>query len=206
MRTTPNQGEFEALKDAHDAMLDANAATIAGHREWEKERKDIEARKQKAHKRETEELTSRIELLDRKVDLLEEQKRGLQEAVRAKGLEIEREQVINREQRMALDEEARARENMRGEWQLKEELVATQRRQEGETWLSSSQGPVIIFSVRRLGACRFHSAPAIQHTNLSPPLHPPTGRYLSLAHSCGNPAVDRRSWAAAVSMAQGEST
>ena len=176
MTTTPNQEEFEALKDVHDAMLGANAATIAGHREWEKEREGIEARKEKAHRRETEELTSRIELLDRKVNLLEEQKRGLQEVVHAKELEIEREQMINREQRRALFEEERAHENMRSEWELKEELVATQRRQEGETWPSSSPealGPVVICSVCRLGACRFHSAPAIQRINLSPPLGNP---------------------------------
>ena len=111
MCETPNQGEFEALKDAYDAMLGANAATIAGHREWEKERKDVEARKEQAQRREVQELTSKIELLNRKVNLLEEQ---------------------NREQRRALGEEEEAHENMRSEWQLKEELVATQRMQEGE--------------------------------------------------------------------------
>ena len=138
----PTQGEYKAIKDAYDVMLGANAAAIAGHRERERERKDAEQRKDQAHKRELEVLASKFTLLSSKVQLLEEQKKDLQELVQAKELEIEREQALNREQRMALGEEGKAHEDMLSELQIKQ--VANQRRQEGETgWGSDDTCPCV---------------------------------------------------------------
>ncbi len=195
----PTQGEYEAIKDAYDVMLGANAAAIAGQRERERVRRDAEQRKDQAHKRELEVLASKFTLLSSKVQLLEEQKKDLQEFVQAKELVIGREQALNKEQRRVLGEERKAHEDMLSELQIKQgfELVATQRRQEGETGFPG------------VGLTRADFVLHLQFSTLISPLTPPFCPSFDccppMALSCGDAAAERRSWASATSLAPSES-